>query len=88
MSNPDEAIRSALIKYVLGNHISSFNADNIPLDKSLVELGVLDSFGVVELVSFIESNWGLQIMDSEITREKMGSIEKMVRLIHEKTESA
>ena len=57
---------------------------NIPMHKSLVELGYLDSFGIVELVSFIEKKWKITILDSDLTAKKMGSINKMVDLINKK----
>ena len=75
------SIRASLIEYILKNHVSPYDAANIPLDESLVELDVLDSYGVIELVSFIESNWAIKVLDEEITRDKMGSINKMVSLV-------
>ena len=56
----------------------------VPLEESLMELGILDSFGVVELVSYIEGHWSIQILDSEITKEKFGGINKMASLIASK----
>lgn len=56
----------------------------VPLDRSLYEAGILDSFGVIEMVDFVERKWAIRILDSEITVEKFGSIEKMARLIEEK----
>jgi acyl carrier protein len=79
-----ESIRQVIIDYVLTNHPCYYNAETVPLDESLVELGVLDSYGVIELVIFLETNWSITIDESEITREKMGSINKMTNLILEK----
>lgn len=76
-----DSIVAIIVDYVLTNHISEYTLDTIPLDQSLVELGVMDSYGVVELVSFLESRWGIRIADAEITREKMGSIHKMAGLV-------
>lgn len=84
MNTPDTSIGTVLIDYVLDNHVCSFDKDSIPLDESLLELGVLDSYGVVELVSFMETAWSIAIEDAEITKAKMGSINKMVALIQEK----
>ena len=76
-------IQDDLLRYVLDK--SDFEAvDDIPLDKSLLSEGVLDSFGIIEIVEYIESNWGLTIEDSEFTLERMGSIDKMVQLIFDK----
>jgi acyl carrier protein len=53
----------------------------IPLDQSLVEAGILDSYGIVDLLTFIEGEFGLAIPEKDITKEKMGSIRKMARYI-------
>jgi acyl carrier protein len=49
----------------------------VPLDRSLVETGILDSYGIVDLLTFIEGEFGLAIPEKDITREKLGSIRKM-----------
>ena len=56
------------------------NKNDIPLDKSLLAEGILDSYGIIELVEFIEENWSINIEDNEFTLEKMGSINKMFLL--------
>jgi len=56
-------------------------AAEIPLDKSLLESGILDSYGIVDLLTFIEGEFGLSIPDGDVTKEKMGSIRKMANYI-------
>jgi acyl carrier protein len=56
----------------------------IPKDKSLVELGLVDSFGVIEIIGYFEKKYKIKIKDSEITKEKFGSINKMTKLVQEK----
>jgi acyl carrier protein len=56
----------------------------LPRNKSLIELGVIDSFGVVELIAFIEEHWNITIDDVEITPENMGGIEKMSTFVASK----
>ncbi len=41
-------------------------------------------YAVVELVEFLEKNWNIAILNEEITREKMGSLNKMAALILQK----
>ena len=55
------------------------------MNKSLVELGYLDSFAVIDLITFIEKEWSIVLENEDITREKMGSINKMIKLISIKT---
>lgn len=80
----NSSVSKAIVDYVLANHVCSYTAETLPLDQSLMDLGVLDSYGVVELVSFLESTWNIRIADSEITRDKMGSITKMADLVASK----
>ena len=60
------------------------NLKKLPKNESLLELGYLDSFGVIDLVSFIEKKYKIEIKDDELTKEKFGSINKMVNLISQK----
>ena len=76
----ENKIFDELLEYVLSKSDLD-NKKNIPLDKSLLSEGILDSYGIIELVEFIEDNWSINIEENEFTLEKMGSINKMIRLI-------
>jgi acyl carrier protein len=82
---PLQSIQETIVSYVLENHISEYTADTLPLDQSLFELDILDSMGIIELIAFIETAWSITIEDTEITTENLGSINKMITLINEKT---
>ena len=82
---PLQSIQETIVSYVLENHISEYTADTLPLDQSLFELDILDSMGIIELIAFIETTWSITIEDTEITTENLGSINKMITLINEKT---
>jgi acyl carrier protein len=60
----------------------------IPLDTPLYEIGILDSYGVIEMVAFIEDRFAIRIHDSELTKERFGGLAKMATLIGEKLSSA
>jgi acyl carrier protein len=70
----------AILEY-LRNSVLLDPSQEIPLDKSLVETGILDSYGIVDLLTFIEAEFALAIPEKDITKEKMGSIHKMARYI-------
>jgi acyl carrier protein len=79
-----DEIVNELLEYIYDSNPLAEDARPLPLDKSLYELGILDSFAIVELVSFIESHWDIRILDAELTKEKFGGVHKMARLIGEK----
>ena len=84
MSTTNKEIEKDLIRYLKnGNPILS-NMKNISMDESLVELGYIDSFGIIDLVTYFENKWKIKIENEEITKEQLGSINKMVNLINTK----
>ena len=79
-----ESVRDDIVNFVLTNFPTDHTASTLPLHESLVERGIIDSMGVVELVEFLEKRWSIVIDESEITREKMGGVIKMANLVLEK----
>ncbi len=73
-----------LISYLKQGNPLFDDIEKIPLDESLVELGFLDSFGIVEIVMFVEEKYNIQISDDEISKENFGSINKMAAHINKK----
>ena len=43
-------------------------------DNSLLENGVMDSTGILELVAFLEGDFAIQMSDAEIVPENLNSI--------------
>jgi acyl carrier protein len=43
-------------------------------DESLLESGTIDSIGVMQLVAFLESTYGLTVDDDELTPENFDTI--------------
>ncbi len=74
-------ITAALVDYILSQHPSQYTRETVPLAESLLELGVLDSAGVIEFIVFAETTWGIEISDEDITKERMGSLNKMAALV-------
>ena len=82
--NTEEEILNKLIKYVKSTNVSGNEHNDIPVDESLLELGILDSFGIVELVVFIEKNWSLEISDEELNEKNFKGLTKMSQFIFSK----
>ena len=84
MSITNKEIEEDLIRYLKNGNPNLSNMKDIPMDKSLVELGYMDSFGVIDLVTYLESKWKVKIENEEITQDHFGSINKMVNLVNKK----
>ena len=43
-------------------------------DDRLLERGIIDSMGVVELISFLEDSFGIRVSEDEISETNLGSV--------------
>lgn len=51
---------------------------------SLLDLGIIDSTGVLEVISYIEENFGITVEDSELLPENLDSIERIANFVARK----
>jgi acyl carrier protein len=56
-------------------------------DSSLLEKGVIDSTGVLEVVTFIETEFGLTVEDAELLPENLDSIGQIAAYVERKKAS-
>jgi acyl carrier protein len=54
-------------------------------DASLLESGIIDSTGVLEVIAFIEDTFGFTVEDSEMLPENLDSIERIAKFVAGKT---
>jgi acyl carrier protein len=52
--------------------------------ESLLDSGIIDSTGVLEVIGFIEDNFGLTVEDHEMLPENLDSIERIASFIQRK----
>jgi acyl carrier protein len=53
-------------------------------EDSFLDLGIIDSTGVLELVTFVEGQYHITIDDAELVPDNLDSIAKLVRFIQSK----
>ena len=53
-------------------------------EDSLMELGFLDSTGVLELVNFLEKKYGIVVDDADLLPENLDSINNLARFVRGK----
>ena len=83
MNKKNEIILEIIDYLKTGNPVYK-ELKEIPLNESLVELGYMDSFGIIDIVTYLEGSYSIKINDDEITKEKFGSINKMAKIVLEK----
>ena len=53
-------------------------------DEPLFERGIVDSMGVVELVQFLEQEFGVKVDEDEITEDHIGTLAAISRYVSSK----
>lgn len=75
-----ERIRSFILeKFPLARKSGLKNGDK------LLEEGILDSLGILDLVSFLESEFSIQMSDDELLPENFQSIDCIAAFVQSKT---
>lgn len=74
-----EDIKGKFLDFVTRNFMVEI--DEIPLDKSLIDEGIIDSFGLIEIASFIEKEFGITVKEEQMTRKNFGSVHLIVDFI-------
>jgi acyl carrier protein len=61
-------------------------AEQMTDDLSLIQEGALDSIGILTLVKFLESSYGITIEDAEIVPANLGSLASIERYVGQKVD--
>ncbi len=82
------AIETDVREFVTDNFL--FGRTNVSLDgdDSLLEEGLIDSTGVLELVTFIEDRFDVTVEDEELVPDNLDSINRLITFIEAKVEEA
>jgi acyl carrier protein len=81
MSSEATAVEAKVRGYILENLMFSSDAAELPSDESLLELGVIDSTGVLEIILYLEGEFGIEVKASEMLPENFDTVNNMVRFV-------
>jgi len=70
--------------YISGTMLVGLSDESIEPDESLVQRGVVDSTGVLELVGFLESRFGISVKDDEITLDNLDTLNSISAYVQHK----
>jgi acyl carrier protein len=76
------------IKKFIWTHFPSARNRNIRNDDRLLENGVLDSLGVLDLVNYLEEEFKITVVDEDLVPEHFQTIEHLAVFVREKSASA
>jgi len=76
-------IKDQLRQFFSDNFLVEFGKD-VSEEDSLLENGIIDSTGVLELVTFVEKTYKIKVNDDEIIPDNFDSIENIIKFVKQK----
>ncbi len=74
-----EEIQAALIAFLCRQFM--VDEEDIELEESLVDTGIIDSMGLIEIASYIENEYSFKVTEEMMNRSNFGSVVKIVDFI-------
>lgn len=81
-------IKQALRTFILENYLFTDDQSALADADSFLEKGVLDSTGIMEVVFFIEEQFGIKVEDEEMIPQNLDSIDNLVAFVERKKAAA
>lgn len=80
----EEEIQKQVSEYLAENFLFGEEGAVIGGDDSFLEIGLIDSTGILELIQFLEESFGIEVDDEEIIPENLDSIKRVTRYVGSK----
>ena len=80
------SIETELRKYILDKLLFGRTEAELSGDASFLESGIIDSTGVLELVSFLEEQFHVKVEDEDLIPANLDSINAITRFVESKRE--
>jgi acyl carrier protein len=78
---PIETVEQTICCFIVDNFLFG-DASTVPArDLPLVQSGLVDSTGILEIVTFLESEFGVRASDEELAVDNFGSIATIARFV-------
>lgn len=74
-------IRDAVRRYILENLLFTDDPARLPDDVSLLDQGIIDSTGVLEIVMFLEERFAVKVQDKDLLPENFDSVSRIAAFV-------
>ncbi len=81
-------MRQELRQFVIDNFLFGQNNISFSDQDSFLEKGIIDSTGVLELIEFLQTRFGIYVRDQDLIPENLDSIDNLVAFIERQTKAA
>lgn len=83
-----EALQEQIRGFILENYLFTSDPAALGLDDSLLERGIVDSTGMLEIIFFVEEQLGVKVADEEMVPDNLDSVNRIARFVETKRKAA
>jgi len=80
-------LKSEIRNFIVDNFLYGQDDGKLGDDISFLSTGIIDSTGMLEVVSFVEENYGISVEDDELVPENLDSIHNLSVFVQKKMSS-
>jgi len=78
------SVEQKVREYILDNYLFTDDQSALANEDSFLNKGIIDSTGIMEVIFFIEQEFGIQVDDEEMVPENLDSVKNIVSFIERK----
>ena len=79
-----QVIDQEIRQFIIDNFLFGEMDAKLSNDDSLLDRGIIDSTGVLELVAFLEDKYVMKVQDDELVPQNLDSVNGLVRFVNRK----
>lgn len=80
-----DEMKMAVLEYVKDEYVDDED-EEVTLETPLISSGLVDSFSMVSLKTFVEKKYGIKLPDEEATPEAFDTVNSIVELVRKHTD--
>lgn len=77
-------VERSVREFIVESFLFGEGGDELTDGESLLDAGIIDSSGILELVAFVERSFGIEVQDSELVPANFDSIAAIARFVQQR----
>ena len=79
------SVEDKVRNYILESYLFTDDQSELNNEDSFLEKGIIDSTGILEIIFFLEEEFGISIEDEEMIPENLDSVDNIVKYLSTKS---
>jgi acyl carrier protein len=72
-----QTVTHEIRKFIVENYFLGQDESTLKDSDSFLEYGILDSTGILQLITFLEETYGIKVQDEDVSPENLDSIDRV-----------